>query len=1015
MSRSNRALQSIADDETVAEPSESEGERGGDETIAPRLRVAFDDGADPWLRRLPVGTDFGHAAQTGCHLPSGAQFTRFLEERRQSLAKGFDRLISLDELTLRLYPHQRRAVLRVLRDMRGRALLADEVGLGKTIEAGVIAKEYIVRGLARRVLVLTPASLTEQWRNELHEKLDLPCRLFQPGDSWREHERLIASIDTARRPEHAEVLQSLPWDIVIVDEAHRLKNRRTRNWKLVDGLQKKYMLLLTATPIQNELEELYNMMTLLHPGLLETYSAFKREHVADRRSAKQAERLRARIGHAIVRTTREKAALPFPKRLVRAVSVPLTDAERSFYEQVLSFARAVFVEKRSGEGANVLPLILLLRQLCSSPEAVRSTLLNMAKSEALTDEQRAWANGLAVKANPLCGASSKLTALGDWIESAGDTAIVFTEFRATQTALVRRLKQRHIPVVAFHGGMDAAEKAAAVDRFRGEGGVLVSTEAGGEGQNLQFCRTVINCDLPWNPLRVEQRIGRVHRLGQEKDVLVVNVLAPDTMEMHVFRLLHEKINLFEQVIGELDVILTRDANRSLLPGATFERQLATIFLEETTGGETERQLASMGAEMSEKVERLQSISRRNARLLPEDAETDRVPRDGRVDDAKDFASGPAPLAVSERQNRHSFVPVTTRLLHPLSVDPHFASDATGHSHRPHPSAAALRKRLKQLRFTNGRVREAGRRVVHLLQWHFSFVVAYRSDETREALYTVAVDPWTERARIAQTPDNFVDACLRDIARGSPRAESAAENYRESTAPSTGEKVHYVTERLYETARRFLKRLIEEKEGVQYVEEAAGRLARDKERLDVFYEGLEEEALIPVVQQLRRLETRRTREQWERFVVPEHTLDGKAAAGTGGRVAEGKDTGGQGRERSGSDLTAVQQKFERITLKLQEERRRRLEELAVKYSVRATVKLIGAAHVTTPRVELSYRLLAPVRRDLTFFYDPLQDEFVDLECERCGASLASVRVREDGELICSSCDDADEQSPARVPS
>jgi SNF2 family DNA or RNA helicase len=238
------------------------------------------------------------------------------EAERLALFRGFDRLISLDTLQIELYDHQREAALRVLRDMRSRALLADEVGLGKTIEAGVVMKEYLLRGLARRVLILTPASLVSQWRGEMSEKFRLE---FTPGQSNAafQHHLVVASIDTAKRTENAAIIHGLKWDLVVVDEAHHLKNKATINWAFVNSIEKKYLLLLTATPMQNDLRELYNLITLLKPGQLKTYTQFKQEFMLDRHSPKNLFRLRELLGEVMVRRSRRETLIHFPNAKFR--------------------------------------------------------------------------------------------------------------------------------------------------------------------------------------------------------------------------------------------------------------------------------------------------------------------------------------------------------------------------------------------------------------------------------------------------------------------------------------------------------------------------------------------------------------------------------------------------------------------------------------------------------------------------------------------------------------------------
>src|SRR2546428_3711266 len=178
--------------------------------------------------------------------------------------------------------------------MHGRGILADEVGLGKPIEAGLVLKEYAIRGLVRRALILTPAALTGQWREEMAEKFALPFAVLHSVRDWDRRPLLIASMDTAKREPHRRAAQSRSWDLVIVDEAHRLKNRLSLNWRFVAGLSKKYMLLLTATPGQNDMDELVNLVSLLTPGQLHTYDRFLQRYVPgpDRRGPKRGAGLR---------------------------------------------------------------------------------------------------------------------------------------------------------------------------------------------------------------------------------------------------------------------------------------------------------------------------------------------------------------------------------------------------------------------------------------------------------------------------------------------------------------------------------------------------------------------------------------------------------------------------------------------------------------------------------------------------------------------------------------------------
>ena len=202
-----------------------------------------------------------------------------------SLNRGFEDLLVLSHLQeywrqngVIPYPHQVETVKKVISQMRGRAILADEVGLGKTIEAGMILKEYMLRGLVKRFLILTPAALCRQWEAELREKFVIPTLLAKREYDWAHYDFLIASIDTAKKEVHRNQILNSYFDLVIVDEAHKLKSTATLNWQFVNSIQKKYFLLLTATPLQNDLKELFNLITLLRPGQLGSYRSFKKTY-----------------------------------------------------------------------------------------------------------------------------------------------------------------------------------------------------------------------------------------------------------------------------------------------------------------------------------------------------------------------------------------------------------------------------------------------------------------------------------------------------------------------------------------------------------------------------------------------------------------------------------------------------------------------------------------------------------------------------------------------------------------
>ncbi len=514
------------------------------------------------------------------------------EAHRLSMSPGFDRLLALEVARgLTPYEHQVRAARSALTQHRGRVLLCDEVGLGKTIEAGLVALELVVRGLARRILVLTPSSLVPQWREEMREKFLLEfATMDDPGfraagaRAWTQNDRVIASLDTAKREPHATWITDAPYDLVIVDEAHHLRNRRTVAWKFAAGLRKKYFLMLTATPVQNGLDDLHNLITLLRPGQLHTPKSFRREHVAsgDGLTPKDPARLRALVSEVMIRNRRATCGLRFTRRVARTLRVVPTEAEAALYRDVTAFVRDLY-----GKGeASAMALQTLQMEIGSSAAASAPTLRKVGGGDALAS--RADAMGMGSKEEALLRLLTEPT--GEAV-GAGPLrkAIVFTRYRATQERLELLLRERGIRPALLHGDLRRGEKERQIELFRGEAPVLLSTDVGSEGRNLQFCSTVVNYDLPWNPMSIEQRIGRVSRVGQQSEVLVVNLAAVGTIEDRILGILDRKINLFELVVGEVDLILG-----SLDEDRTFEAVAMDAWAGASSDDEGARRIDELG-------------------------------------------------------------------------------------------------------------------------------------------------------------------------------------------------------------------------------------------------------------------------------------------------------------------------------------------------------------------------------------------------------------------------------------
>lgn len=567
-----------------------------------------------------------------------------------------------------LNPHQVDAALFAFNSPLSRgAVLADEVGLGKTIEAGlVLSQKWAER--KRRLLVITPSNLRKQWHQELTEKFFLPCRILETKPyneairqgNFRPFEIkdhiVICSFQFARSK--ASDVAAIPWDLVVIDEAHRLRNvYKPSNIianTLKSALTDRRKLLLTATPLQNSLLELFGLVSIIDEHAFGDIKSF-REQFANLTQEQVFQALKARLKPLCHRTLRRQvtAYIPFTKRLPLVQEFTPEEAEDRLYDLVSEYLRrpnlqALPVSQRS------LMTLVLRKLLASSSFAIAGALTSISKRlkaklgkqdipvpleeeldqdfEALGETAEEWeadqpieplseADRLAIEdeiadldgfarlatsidhnakgkalIKALTIAFAKATELG-----AVQKAIIFTESRKTQSYLLRLLADSPWKdgIVLFNGsntddhskaiyaawldryqGTDhvtgsktADMRSALVDYFREEGRIMIATEAGAEGINLQFCSLVVNYDLPWNPQRIEQRIGRCHRYGQKHDVVVVNFLnRKNEADRRVFELLSEKFRLFEGVFGASDEVLG-----AIESGVDFEKRIAAIY------------------------------------------------------------------------------------------------------------------------------------------------------------------------------------------------------------------------------------------------------------------------------------------------------------------------------------------------------------------------------------------------------------------------------------------------------
>ena len=560
-----------------------------------------------------------------------------LQAEHAVLVGGFDELICLDEVRFTPFDYQVRAAQVMLRRFRGRGMFCDEVGLGKTIEAGLVLKEYLERAIARRVLIITPPGLVEQWQEELAVKFSLddfitnldPEFRVLGHEAWEHYPHIIASLATARREEHRVEIQRIPYDLVILDEAHHLKNRSSVSWKFANKLQRKYILLLTATPVENNLDELYNLITLLKPGQLKTPREFREQFVVrgDPRLPKNRGKLRQLLGDVMVRHTRSQVNLRLPPRRANTVRLELSPAETDLYEKVSSFIRTRLADGKVDSGIGLkqserFALLTLQREIGSSAMAAEPTLRLLAGQQedtelgtrllALADEAagvQTWAKGEALE--KLLGTILRKGAQSE------EKVIIFTHFLRTLEGLERLLTRMGIEFVVYHGGLNAAAKQQAIADFEGQAQVLLSSEAAGEGRNLQFCRTMINFDVPWNPMRIEQRVGRIHRVGQEREVHIYNLSARNTIEDYLLEIIDQKLNMFELVIGEMDMILGH-----LSDERDFEELVLDVWLRAGTKAEVESGFARLGEDLLQARQAYQTVKEYDEALFGEDFSLD---------------------------------------------------------------------------------------------------------------------------------------------------------------------------------------------------------------------------------------------------------------------------------------------------------------------------------------------------------------------------------------------------------
>jgi len=415
-------------------------------------------------------------------------------------------------------------------------------------------------------------------------------------------------VDTAKGKRYRDQVLSRRWDVVVLDEAHYVRNEDTNRYKLIKELDYGEAFFATATPIQNDITDLYNIINLIRPGMLGTRKQFNNRYVADGDNAqiKRGDELQSKLDNVMIRNRREETSIDFTNREVHTEVFEPSRNEEKLYDAVTDHVRTHY----SSKDARHLVLITLQKEVVSSPFAVAGTIdrwladsdkrLSSAERSSLSKIQSIVADiDVTTKQQRL---SNIVETIQDQLKTA--RLVVFTQFRPTQDAIADRVEELDLPAHIVNGDLSSKAKERKVADFEREGGVMVATDSISEGRNMQFCNVLVNYDLPWNPMKVEQRIGRVDRIGQDREVHVFNMALEDTVEEHVLDKLFGKIDLFNQSIGGLRDILSRMEQS----GSDFEQEIFNRLRDADSKIELENNFEDMAVDLEDNKEAAEKMS-----------------------------------------------------------------------------------------------------------------------------------------------------------------------------------------------------------------------------------------------------------------------------------------------------------------------------------------------------------------------------------------------------------------------
>jgi SNF2 family DNA or RNA helicase len=590
------------------------------------FHIVFEDGDRKRIFDTDTGPDVEKVTNplnklTNREFDDFSSFELLTRANELSLAFEYDQLLSLSNSRINLEPYQVQCVHKVINAPEQRFLIADDVGLGKTIETGMILKELEARERAERVLIVSPAPLAKQWKRELSEKFDqnfwvydsnrvedIKNNIGRHSKVWNHNDRVITSIDYIKQDHVKPMLRDVEWDLIIFDEAHKLsktEDKETQRYKvgkmLADNCEN--LLLLTATPHNGDRYRFWKLLQLIDKYMFKDPDMISTERLRDVMVRRGKENILDAEGNPV-----------FKNRNIDTLPVSFTEEEQELYDAVTAYVENEYnVAKNDGRNAIGFAMVILQKRMVSSIDAIHKSLrrrrdaLSAEHEELTSEDEEKYEEYLedpdtlessereeledkiiegavvnkdpellqqeidrlddlvdqaeALRENRIDSKGEKLKEMVEKIldENSDERILIFTEYRDTLEYLkedvLSEFKEEGL-ITEIHGDVNMHLRQEREELFRqGEKQIMLATDAAGEGINLQFAHIMFNYDLPWNPNRIDQRIGRLHRYGQDQVVQIYNLLVEDTREGEIFERLNEKVETIEEDLGQMSDVL----------------------------------------------------------------------------------------------------------------------------------------------------------------------------------------------------------------------------------------------------------------------------------------------------------------------------------------------------------------------------------------------------------------------------------------------------------------------------